>query len=44
MNREFLAMWDCEGLECMFDITSAKHDMMVAKLQGKNSVLLLLNC
>lgn len=35
MNSEFLAMWDCEGLECMFDITSAKHDMMIAKLQGK---------
>jgi hypothetical protein len=36
METQFLAMWDCEGLECLFDITDMNHDMMVHKLQGKD--------
>jgi hypothetical protein len=30
----FLAMWDCEGLECLFDITDMDGDMLMAKLKG----------
>ena len=35
MEKQFLAMWDSEGLECLFDITGMNHDMMLHKLQGK---------
>ena len=37
MNRpnRFLAMWDCNGLECLFDITNHDHDMLMAKLKGE---------
>lgn len=34
MNR-FLAMWDCNGLECLFDITDMEHDAMIAGLKGE---------
>lgn len=33
-NR-FLAMWDCNGLECLFDITDHDGDMLMAKLKGE---------
>jgi hypothetical protein len=28
-------MWDCNGLECLFDITNHDHDMLMAKLKGE---------
>lgn len=31
----FLAMWDCEGLECLFDITNIEHDAMIAGLKNE---------
>lgn len=34
-NSKFIAMWDCTGLECMFDITDCNHDMMISKLKGQ---------
>lgn len=34
MNR-FLAMWDCNGLECLFDITDMEHDAMIAGLKNE---------
>lgn len=33
-NR-FLAMWDCNGLECLFDITDVDGDMLMSKLKGE---------
>ena len=35
MNSRFLAMWDCNGLECMFDITGFEHDAMIAGLKNE---------
>lgn len=37
MSRQnrFLAMWDCNGLECLFDITDHDGDMLMAKLKGE---------
>ena len=35
METQFLAMWDCEGLECMFDITQMNHQLLINKLSGK---------
>lgn len=35
MNSRFLAMWDCNGLECMFDITGLEHDAMIAGLKDE---------
>jgi hypothetical protein len=32
MNK-FLAMWDCNGLECLFDITDLEHDHMISNLK-----------
>lgn len=32
MNK-FLAMWDCNGLECLFDITDLEHDYMISNLK-----------
>lgn len=32
MNK-FLAMWDCNGLECLFDISDLEHDAMIAGLK-----------
>ena len=34
-QSRFLAMWDCNGLECLFDITNHDHDMLMAKLKGE---------
>ena len=34
-QNRFLAMWDCNGLECLFDITNHDHDMLMAKLKGE---------
>jgi len=35
MNSRFLAMWDCNGLECMFDITDMEHDAMISGLKNE---------
>lgn len=35
MNSRFLAMWDCDGLESMFDITGMEHDAMIAGLKDE---------
>jgi hypothetical protein len=35
MTNTFLAMWDCEGLECLFDITNTEHDAMIAGLKNE---------
>jgi hypothetical protein len=32
---KFLAMWDCEGLECLFDITDMEGDAMMTGLKGE---------
>lgn len=34
-NSRFLAMWDCNGLECMFDITDLEHDAMISGLKNE---------
>lgn len=34
-NSRFLAMWDCKGLECVFDITDLEHDAMLAGLKNE---------
>jgi hypothetical protein len=34
-ERRYLAMWDCYGLECLFDITDSDHDAMIAGLKGE---------
>jgi hypothetical protein len=28
-------MWDCNGLECLFDITDIEGDSLMAKLKGE---------
>lgn len=28
-------MWDCNGLECLFDITDLEHDAMIAGLKNE---------
>lgn len=35
MTNTFLAMWDCNGLECLFDITNMEHDAMIAGLKNE---------
>lgn len=35
MNNKFLAMWDCNGLECLFDITDMEGDAMIAGLKNE---------
>ena len=32
MNK-FLAMWDCNGLECLFDISDLEHDAFISGLK-----------
>jgi hypothetical protein len=32
---KFLAMWDCNGLECLFDITDLEHDAMISGLKDE---------
>lgn len=34
-NSKFLVMWDCNGLECIFDITDMEGDAMIAGLKGE---------
>jgi hypothetical protein len=34
-NSKFLAMWDCNGLECLFDITDLEGDAMMAGLKNE---------
>lgn len=34
-NSKFLAMWDCNGLECLFDITDIEGDAMIAGLKNE---------
>jgi len=34
-QHKFLAMWDCEGLECLFDITDMEGDAMISGLKGE---------
>jgi hypothetical protein len=34
-NSKFLAMWDCNGLECLFDISDMEGDAMIAGLKGE---------
>jgi len=34
-NSKFLAMWDCNGLECLFDITDLEADAMMAGLKNE---------
>jgi hypothetical protein len=34
-ERRFLAMWDCNGLESLIDITGHDHDAMMAGLKGE---------
>ena len=34
-QNRFLAMWDCDGLECMFDITDMEGDALISKLKGE---------
>lgn len=29
-------MWDCNGLECLFDITDLEHDAMIAGLKNES--------
>jgi len=35
-DRRYLAMWDCNGLESLFDITDSDHDAMMAGLKGES--------
>lgn len=32
---KFLAMWDCDGLECLFDITDMEGDNFMSTLKGE---------
>lgn len=34
-NSKFLAMWDCNGLECLFDITDLEGDAMISGLKNE---------
>jgi len=34
-NSKFLAMWDCNGIECIFDITDIEGDAMIAGLKNE---------
>lgn len=34
-QNRFLAMWDCDGLESLFDITGMDHEAMLAGLKGE---------
>jgi hypothetical protein len=35
MNHQFLIMWDCQGLECVVDITEDEQRRMWQKLKGE---------
>jgi len=34
-NSKFLVMWDCNGLECIFDLSDMEGDAMIAGLKGE---------
>ena len=34
-ERKFLAYWDCEGFECILDITTAERNMLMQTLKGE---------
>jgi hypothetical protein len=34
-NSKFLVMWDCNGLECLFDITDLEADAMMSGLKNE---------
>ncbi len=34
-NSKFLVMWDCNGLECIFDLSNMEGDAMIAGLKGE---------
>jgi hypothetical protein len=34
-QNKFLVMWDCNGLECLFDITDLEGDAMMSGLKGQ---------
>lgn len=34
-NSKFLAMWDCDGLECLFDITDLEAEAMMSGLKNE---------
>lgn len=34
-QNKFLAMWDCNGLECLFDITNMEYDAMISGLKNE---------
>jgi len=36
-ENKFLAMWDCNGLECLFDISDLEYDGMISSLKGEAS-------
>lgn len=35
-ERKFLAYWDCEGFECLIDITSRERQALMASLKGED--------
>ena len=37
MSHTFIAMWDCNGLEYIDDVTADEQRVMWEKLQGKSS-------
>jgi hypothetical protein len=37
MQNKFLAMWDCDGLECLIDITDLEGDNFMSALKGETS-------
>lgn len=34
-ENRYLAMWDCNGLECLFDITDLEGDNFMSALKGE---------
>jgi hypothetical protein len=34
-QHKFIAMWDCDGLEFLYDITDMEGDAMIAGLKGE---------
>lgn len=34
MSHTFALMWDCDGLECVTDVTACEHERTWAMLQG----------
>lgn len=34
-EKKFLAYWDCEGFECIIDITKHERDMLMKTIKGE---------